>query len=314
MSLRYAFPFLAVVAALSSCGGTAFDESSVGTLGDLVADTEDQTSGAALTFPDRPSVSSQRVDVDAARAAVAAPEVPDRLADTDGDGLPGVSAPEDSDGNGVVDVIFVDKDSDGATDSAYWPVDDALHEIKFVDESVFLAAPPHRWTVSVDPENGSSTISADTNDDGISDTTVTDSDGDGIFDSIDKDLDNDGFAEFQCLNHDLDASCEETWVDDDGDGRYDENTFDGDLDGTPEDQDLEVHVPVWTIVSCDDLDGDEAEDVCHLDWDGDGVADSSEEMVVYWPDPPVDLDNDGLPDPSVSFKVAPYLIEPPAGF
>ena len=174
---------------------------------------------------------------------------------------------------------------------------------RFIDQSVF---PDPLTTWNAESTEAGNRVSQDSNGDGSPDLVVFDYDGDGIFDTREEDRNFDGSADYRCLNHDLDPSCEEVWEDKDFDGSFDSNTFDSDGDGVAEEQDLSVFVPAWTIVSCDDLDGDEAEDVCHLDWDGDGVADSSEEMVVYWPA--------GANEPSVAFKTAIQLIEPPAHF
>lgn len=238
--------------------------------------------------------------------------------DPDGDEIAGSTTPVDLNDDGTPDEFHIDTNLDGTIDEIRLPdgPDGATVTLGGVDPVDWTAQSPDAWTVNrdVESDNGIDAVHVglDTNGDGTPDMTAVDTDGDGRIEQIEHDRDRDGTVDFICINHDFDASdCEETWEDTDGDGEMDRNMFDSDLDGVLEEVDLSVWEPIWKIVECPDLDGDDIEDICHLDWDGDGVADSSVDLVVFWPEEPVDFDNDGIPDPNVLFATPPEeLVNP----
>lgn len=200
------------------------------------------------------------------RADVDRDGVPDfRDVDTDDDGIEDRieagsqgSTPLDTDSDGIPDFRDLDSDGDGVPDSDSLPDDDAPVGVPGVE--------------------------------------VPDRDGDGVPDALDLDDDNDGLLD-----------TDEQLVDADGDGLADAGSRDSDDDGVPDGNDSDSDNDGLTDLSEGLADADVA---IALDQDGDGVIDAGRgvganglaDELESEPDsgqsaaPPVDTDNDGVPD------------------
>ena len=225
--------------------------------------------------------------------------------DTDGDGIPDASDPDDdndgipddeegvkdSDGDGIPDSKDSDSDNDGIPDDEEGTEDtdgDGIPNYKDDDSD-------NDGVPDVDEGNG------DNDGDGIPDsqdpdsTGTKDTDGDGIPDASDPDDDNDGISDEEegansipLIDTDNDGIPDYKDDDSDNDGvkDIDEGSGDEDGDGVPDSQDSDS-------TGTKDTDGDGIPDASDTDDDNDGISDEEEGANNV---PATDSDNDGIPD------------------
>ena len=194
------------------------------------------------------------------------------------DSLNNTSIPDDGDGDGICDVVDVDWDNDGVSNT--------------------LDAFPFNATESSDADGdgiGDVTDQDDDND-GVLDSEdafpldpmeSSDLDGDGIGDNTDSDIDGDGVDNVDDA-FDSDAGLS---ADNDDDGIGDEADTDDDNDGVPDSVDL------WPFDASEsaDYDGDGTGDNADTDDDGDGVLDD-DDAFPFNDLESVDTDGDGIGD------------------
>ena len=196
--------------------------------------------------------------------------------DADNDGIPDIveMGGVDSNGDGIVDNLL-DNDSDGFAD-VYDPDDDGTPGVDSGEGTQPL----------VETDGSGNDLNGET---GVS----LDSDGDGLADNVDLDADNDGIPDL----------VEAGGVDSNGDGLVDVNTdldkdgladiFDTDDDGLAG---IEDGTDALLMTGGTDTDGDgKADDLAITFTDGDGnSADTDNDGFVDHLD--LDADNDGIPD------------------
>jgi outer membrane protein OmpA-like peptidoglycan-associated protein len=204
------------------------------------------------------------------------------LKDTDEDSIPdneevgvNLDSPLDSDEDNIIDALDPDDDNDGIT---------TLTEEKI----------------------GTSSLRADTDDDGISDAieigknseAPTDTDTDGIINALDTDDDDDGLETIS----EAKIGTNYLLLDTDGDGLSDAEEV-GDLIDTPVDTDSDGIIDALDTRDELDQDKDGLEDSLEAllntnpakaDTDGDGISDAIE--IGYNPSEPLDKDLDGIID------------------
>ncbi len=205
------------------------------------------------------------------------------LADSDGDGLNdgtevggNVSAPRDSDGDGVIDAREPnnrDADNDGTNDQA---------DVANTDPCRPSTTNAACLTADTDRDGVPDARDGDNDNDGIPNITegAGDSDGDGVPDARDPDSDNDGIPDI----------IEAGGVDADGNGRVD-GVVDGDGDGVMDSVDPDNG---GTPLPVPDTDGDGKPNYRDVDSDGDGIPDRVERGTGAAG--PRDSDGDGKAD------------------
>ena len=213
-------------------------------------------------------------------------------ADTDDDGVldPEELAPtEDTDGDGLINILDPDSDNDGLFDGTELGIT-SPHEDTDLSAEHFIA--------DADPETTTDPLDADTDDGGVSDGEE-DRNKDGRFVTgetdplaeLDDDTDWDGVPDWRELIFFWDIYSDDT----DGDGVSDGDEFlkgtngasaDSDDDGVPDGEE-----PLWDT----DSDGDGLINALDSDSDNDGVSDGDELRLGTDPLNP-DSDGDGLSD------------------
>ncbi|MCA9567898.1 MAG: hypothetical protein KC656_08650 [Myxococcales bacterium] len=209
-------------------------------------------------------------------------------ADSDDDGVPdGEESLEDSDGDGLADVLDCDSDDDGLLDGVEAGIVTLLPDTALTG-CVRLDADPTSTTdpTAVDSDGGGLPDGAEDRDgDGMVDPWETDPGAPGD----DLDTDGDGIADALELQG-PDGSVDDD--DSDGDGAPDavEGLDDADGDGWPAflDDDSDGDGVPDADQGAGDLDGDGLSDTSDPDVDGDGIPNAVEGTV--------DSDGDGIPD------------------
>ena len=188
---------------------------------------------------------------------------------------------QDTDGDGVSDLVDVDNDNDGILNTEENGGNDP-----YGDEDGDGIYNLYDTTDDGNGGDASTTDYTDSNADGIPD--VYDADGDGVPNMFDLDSDNDGvadIAEAGGVDTDGDGRIDGVFADTDGDGLH--NTYDTDNGGDN--------------ISNPDTDGDGVKDYLDLDSDNDGIADvvelggtdtNGDGRADGW----VDADGDGFND------------------
>jgi len=226
----------------------------------------------------------------------------DPCQDSDGDGIPDFSEPNniDSDGDGLFDNNDTDDDGDGTPTSTELGTGGNLNPVDIDGDGI----PDY-----LEPGASSNNTSGDADGDGIPDSVecpvalCVDSDANSIPDYLDLDSDQDGIP-------DASECSAQPCTDTDGDGipdyqEHDVNDFDG--DGIPNSQDPDDDgdgIPTLTEVGglgtntrFADSDGDGLFDFLDVDGtadsDGDGRSDAAECGMVL---PCPDTDYDNIPD------------------
>ncbi|MFT5660523.1 MAG: VCBS repeat-containing protein, partial [Sulfurimonas sp.] len=205
------------------------------------------------------------------------PDDEEGVKDTDGDGIPD-SKDKDADNDGISDTEegATDSDGDGIPDNKDPDADnDGIPDIDEGNGDADNDGIP-------DNKDKDSTGTKDTDGDGTPDVRDTDDDNDGISDEDEgslntppTDSDNDGIPDYK----DRDS-------DNDGVPDTDEGSGDSDNDGIPDNQDPDT-------TGTKDTDGDGIPDITDVDDDNDGISDEEEGSLTT---PPLDSDNDGIPN------------------